>query len=40
MAKKFTLESLDYDVDDLTEDGQKIWSRLLFALQKLDPLMS
>ncbi|HAG73399.1 MAG TPA: hypothetical protein DCL66_14470 [Gammaproteobacteria bacterium] len=38
MARKFTLESLDYDVDDLTEDGQKIWSRMLFALQKLDEL--
>ena len=38
MAKKFTLESLDYDVDDLTEDGQKIWSRMLFALRKLDEL--
>lgn len=38
MSKIFTLEGADYDIGDLTEGGQNIWSRLLFALPKLDEL--
>ena len=38
MVKKITLDGHDYNIADLTEDSQKIWSRMLFALQKLDEL--
>jgi len=38
MVKKITVEGSDYSIADLTEDSQKIWSRLFFVLQKLDEL--
>tara|TARA_B110000211_G_scaffold3299_1_gene3898 strand:+ start:154 stop:384 length:231 start_codon:yes stop_codon:yes gene_type:complete len=38
MVKKITVEGRDYSIADLTEDSQKIWSRLFFTLQMLEQL--
>ncbi|XXK34586.1 hypothetical protein ACMAY8_18395 [Rhodobacteraceae bacterium nBUS_22] len=38
MGKSFTLEGNEYKIENLSEEGKKIWSHLFFALQSLDEL--
>jgi hypothetical protein len=38
MAKTFTLEGNNYQIDNLSEQGKKIWENLFFALQSLEQL--
>lgn len=38
MVKRFTLDGCNYNTDDLTEDSQKVLTRLFFTLHKLEEL--
>ena len=38
MGKKFTLEGINYNVDDLGKVGEKILQRLIFTLKKIEEL--
>ena len=38
MTKTFSLEGHDYQIDDLSEQGKRIWSHLALSISSLDEL--